>query len=254
MTDKHKDTMMTLCEDQAFHCEPVSFMSDGFRLTGILHLPPTPHPSFVVGSHGLLSNADSPKQITLANHLNRNGIAYFRFHHRGCGESSGTFDPDLTFHGRTNDLTNAITTIINRPDMGKKMGLFGSSMGGASVIAVAERFHPQAMVILAAPVSLSAINTSPDILADLLISDTAAFQRRLDFDLTPQLDLLQEILIVHGKSDQVVPFSCSEQIFASARPAKKLLALEKGDHQISSPPHQSQFIREAVQWFTERLV
>ncbi|MBU0992344.1 MAG: alpha/beta hydrolase [Proteobacteria bacterium] len=236
------------------NCEPVSFLSDGFRLKGMLHLPPEDAPPCVIGSHGFLSDGNSPKQIALANHLNQKGIAYFRFDHRGCGTSEGVFKNDMTFVGRSNDLENAILFIKNRPDMGERLGLFGSSMGGASVISVAPRFNPAAIVILAAPVSLSTINTNPENLATLPLSDPSSLETRFDFDLTKTLHHLKNILIFHGEADQVVPASNADEIFRCAQNPKRLIIQQKGDHQMSGVPHQLEFIREATKWFFERLL
>ena len=90
----------------------INFESDGFLLKGMLHLPEADLPPIVIGSHGLLSNSYSPKQITLARECNANGIAYFRFDHRGCGQSNGVFNEVTSLEGRRNDLICAIKTKI----------------------------------------------------------------------------------------------------------------------------------------------
>ena len=102
----------------------ITFESDGFFLKGMLHLPKTDLPPIVIGSHGLLSNSYSPKQIALARECNANGIAYFRFDHRGCGQSNGVFNEVTSLEGRHNDLISAIKTMQMRKDIGEKIGLF----------------------------------------------------------------------------------------------------------------------------------
>lgn len=249
MTDNHPPDIK-----QTARCEPVSFMSDGLKLKGMLHLPSDNDPPCVIGSHGLLSNGNSPKQIALANQLNQRGIAYFRFDHRGCGESEGIFKEDMTFEKRSKDLENAILFIKNRQGIGERMGLFGSSMGGASVISVAAIFTPAAIVILASPVRLSAINTTPENLATLPLSDPASLETKLDFNLTTRLHHLKNILIFHGETDQVVPVSNADEIFRCAQHPKKLIIQKKGDHQMSNTLHQLEFMRESTKWFAERLL
>ncbi len=86
----------------------IHFISDSLRLCGILHLPLQKNPPVVIGSHGLLSSGNSPKQIALAQICNARGIAYFRFDHRGCGKSEGDFASVTTFKGRCTDLACAI--------------------------------------------------------------------------------------------------------------------------------------------------
>ena len=41
----------------------IVFSSDNFLLKGHLHLPPVDRPPVVIGSHGLFSDQNSPKQI-----------------------------------------------------------------------------------------------------------------------------------------------------------------------------------------------
>ena len=86
--------------------EPITFSSDGLLLEGRLHMPEAQHPPFVIGSHGLFSTGDSPKQLALARHLNAAGIAFFRFDHRGCGRSAGSFRKETTI--KINAFSNTI--------------------------------------------------------------------------------------------------------------------------------------------------
>ena len=66
-------------------------MSENFLLRGMLHIPTDEKGPVVIGSHGLLSSGNSPKQIELAKRCGEFGIAFFRFDHRGCGKSEGVF-------------------------------------------------------------------------------------------------------------------------------------------------------------------
>ncbi len=43
--------------------ENVSFMSEGMKISGILHLPDRKNPPCVIASHGLLSSKDSEKYV-----------------------------------------------------------------------------------------------------------------------------------------------------------------------------------------------
>lgn len=236
-------------------CEPVTFLSEGLKLKGILHLPHVKSPPLVVGSHGLLSTGDSPKQIALAHLLNQRGIAYFRFDHRGCGASEGDFATDITFEKRSRDLENAIRAVRGKiPEMGSQTGLFGSSMGGATVIAVSKRIRPRAIVTLAAPVRLSSINVTPEQMREIPCSDLSALKVRLDFNLSPLLSTLKNILIFHGGADQVVPVSNALEIFRSAQDPKRLILQQKGDHSVSDPVHQNEFLRETAIWLAKNLL
>ena len=121
-------------------------------LKGYLHLPPVTNPPFVIGCHGLFSDKNSPKQIELAKHCNRLNMAYFRFDHRGCGESKASFEAVTSLDGRCTDLKAAANMLRTRDDLGDQMGLFGSSMGGSVCLAVAGDLAAHAVVTWAAPI------------------------------------------------------------------------------------------------------
>ena len=55
----------------------IYFGSDEYQLRGVLHLPAEKNPPTVIGSHGLLSTGDSPKQIALAESLHGPGYCLF---------------------------------------------------------------------------------------------------------------------------------------------------------------------------------
>ena len=234
----------------------ILFTADGFRLNGTLHMPGQEFDAgsmpIVVGSHGLLSNGDSPKQIALAEKLNQSGIAYFRFDHRGRGESDGRFSDVSTFEGRINDMSAAIEAARAHSGAGGPLGLFGSSMGGAVCLGVSDRFNIRAMVTLAAPVRLEAIRVPPDIADDPLFRDMKPEQ--LAFDVAPLLKHAGGILIFHGDADQVVSFSNAMEIHEKTSPPKQLVRFSGGDHAISDSHYQQQFTEQAADWFISRLL
>jgi len=134
------------------------FFSYGiYQLHGTLHLPDCQNPPVVVGSHGLLSNGDSPKQIALADECVQQGMAYFRYDHRGCGKSTGEFSIATTFNGRCQDLRNAVKTVSELPETGDAIALFGSSFGGAISLALAEELNICSIVTVAAPLRSATI-------------------------------------------------------------------------------------------------
>ncbi|MEJ2475932.1 MAG: alpha/beta hydrolase [Desulfobacterales bacterium] len=85
-------------------CRWIDFLSEGYRLKGMLHLPTAERPPVVIGSHGLLSSSESAKQRELAARCTAAGMGYFRFDHRGCGRSQGYFPEVTTLEGRVQDL------------------------------------------------------------------------------------------------------------------------------------------------------
>jgi alpha-beta hydrolase superfamily lysophospholipase len=227
------------------YCRTVAFSSDGYRLRGVLHLPGGCRPPVVVGSHGLLSSSASPKQIALARQCNAAGMAYFRFDHRGCGASQGKLEKETSLETRCSDMLHAVDFLKRRGLSCGRIGLFGSSMGGAVCISLAEALSADTLVINAAPVKIDRTVTVPDIPESL--------SNRIRFDITHHLSRLHHILIFHGDADEVVPASHSHLIHEHAKQPKRLMIFHKGDHVLSNPDHQQTFTRESVLWFRQHL-
>ncbi len=111
----------------------LTFTSANIHLEGVFHLPDKDNPPVVIGSHGLLSTKESPKQIALAEKCTEMGVAYFRIDHTGCGSSKGTFT-ETTLDTRINDVLSAAHFLTENRLTSNKIMLFGSSMGGATAI------------------------------------------------------------------------------------------------------------------------
>ncbi len=224
------------------------FAADGLKLSGVVHLPERSPKALIVGVHGLLSDKSSPKQITLAKNVNRRQMAYFRFDHRGCGESEGSFNTQTTLANREADLIAA--TRAAREILGPEIpvGLFGSSLGGTICLKAAGQIAPFALVTLAAPVrsrSIQIPDDSPDSLRDEILGN------RLRFDIKEELSNIGSILIIHGSADATVPADNAETIYRLAKPPKEKIVLENGDHRVSDPQHQTLFIKAATDWFAK---
>jgi alpha-beta hydrolase superfamily lysophospholipase len=235
---------------RAFDLEFAS--TDGIRLAGTLHTPDRLPCPLVIGCHGLLSDRRSPKQIALAEACCTAGIAFFRFDHRGCGDSDGSLERDTSLEARCRDLTGAMDHMAGRADLGRPFGLFGSSMGGAVCLATASRRDVGPIVTFAAPVRsgpLLAAATAKGVPPDM--------QRMAEvlgepFDLASALPRIRRLLVVHGDSDRVVPAAHAHEIHAGAGAPKRLVIQPGGDHLMSNPHHQGEFLCIALEWFLER--
>jgi len=233
------------------------FLVDQLTLTGELCLPDTPDPPLVVGSHGLEGTRFSAKQRVLSQLLPENGIAFFRFDHRGCGESQGDFVTDTSLEKRTRDFLAAVTHVREMGLTSASLGVFGSSMGGATCInawqSLENRFGRLCGgVLCAAPLKSRTIQNIPTrgtkTRPDLPVS---FFEQNLLFDLTDQAAALHHVLIFHGDADQVVPVKNAQVLLETMQGPKHAVIQENGDHPMSSPVHQSQFEARAVTWFKQ---
>lgn len=231
----------------------LSFRADGFNLRGTLHLPEAPRPPLVIGCHGLLSDRRSPKQIALAEACSRLGLAFFRFDHRGCGESEGRLEDVTSLESRSSDLLHAIEYLGLRTDLGKRIGIFGSSMGGAVGLRVASRRNIAALVVFAAPVRSRPLKAAARAPEGAPETGRMAAVLREEFDLGSDLAGVRNILVFHGEADGVVPISHAYEIFRCAAEPKRLITLKNGDHLMSDPRHQAEFISEASLWLSRGL-
>lgn len=230
--------------------QTIHFMADGHRLTGTLHLPDIPEPPLVIGCHGLLADRRSPKQIALAEALGAQlRLAYLRFDHRGCGDSQGALTAAGLLQARCSDLYHAMQTMQTHPAVGPLVGLFGSSFGGTVVMAVAAEHPVPCAITYAAPVTSRSIEEA----AARQMNTGLQTLEALTFDLGPMLPALRNILVVHGENDEIVPLSHARRIYEQAAEPKQLIIQPAGDHRMSAPHHQDQFLQDCIAWFKDRL-
>lgn len=229
----------------------ITFNSDGFNLRGVLHAPGGTNSPLIIGSHGLYATSQSPKQLSLARGCNARGMAFFRFDHRGCGDSDGDFYKVTSLENRCSDLLNAVDFMRQQGYANHGLGLFGSSLGGATCLSVSETVAPQAMVINAAPVQSGPSIESLELQAS---EHPSTPKKSLRFDITPVLTKQHHILVFHGDRDELVPVSNGKLVYEHAKEPKRLILLKDGDHGMSSPEHQQTFAKESTSWFFQYLM
>ncbi|HEY3168625.1 MAG TPA: alpha/beta fold hydrolase, partial [Candidatus Binatia bacterium] len=130
---------------------PTTFInSRGQKLAGVLNHPPAQPTAGVILCHGMESNKESEKIVTLSRRLSKQEVLALRFDFAGSGESEGKFE-DLTYSGEVEDLRAAYNLVLQYGP--KKIGIFGSSMGGTvALLFAAQEQNVAALVTLAAPV------------------------------------------------------------------------------------------------------
>lgn len=239
------------------YSEEANFISQGFKLSGVLHLPDTKNPPLVIGSHGLEGTKNSAKQIVLSQILPQNGIAFFRFDHRGCGDSEGTFLKDTSLEKRTTDFTTAVSHVLSLKKTDKQVAVFGSSMGGATCINSWEQLSTMPLtlcggVLCSAPVKSRSIENIPTQATEKRPELPLSFFRdNLFFNITEKSGHLHNVLIFHGDADEVVPVSNAHEIYNRTQDPKRLIIHKDGDHQMTSKKDQTQFEAETLAWYIE---
>jgi len=233
----------------------IDFTSQGFKLKGVLHLPGRENPPLVVGSHGLEGTKESAKQKILAKLLVRHQVAFFRFDHRGCGESQGDFIAETSLEKRTLDYLAAVHHVLGLKKTSRDIALFGSSMGGATCINAWEGLSKMDIrlcgaVLCASPVKSRSIQNIPlGANENRPALPLSFFEQNLLFNITDKAANLSHVLIFHGDADSVVPVSNAHDIFALAKEPKRLIIQKGGDHQMRKGKDQEQFEKEALAWY-----
>jgi pimeloyl-ACP methyl ester carboxylesterase len=241
--------------------EKVFIDSEGEQIVGVFHEGDEDLDACVISCHGLLATKDSVKYITLAEKLNKIGIPSFRFDFRGCGESEGKLiNSHIT--NRTKDLKGVIEYVSH--ELGyKKLGLFGSSMGGfISFIQASTDTKIKAFVSLSSPYSMAELFEAHGFNNDYYEIDGVVFGSEFIKDVKTNGDLTPEILckikcpvhIFHGSFDLLVPTEHAKRLFEGIKAEKKLKIINGGDHMFSHPYHLVEIIETSKKWYSKYLL
>jgi alpha/beta superfamily hydrolase len=232
--------------------ENVTFESEGQKIAGTLHLPEKKNSPCVIASHGLLSSKDSEKYVALGERFSQEGIAMLRFDFRGIGESEGRMEDD-TISRRIMDLGSAIEWIRSHKDVGKRIGLLGSSLGGyVSLIKASMEEKIRAVVIWATPFHLDDLRSNKGTEGHPL-PEEAFFEDLPKHRLLPLLPRVSNCLVIHGEKDELVPVDQAWEIFHSLGAPKEIRILEGADHRLTDPAHRSHAIELSTAWFKRSL-
>jgi alpha-beta hydrolase superfamily lysophospholipase len=118
--------------------DKVTFKSGALTISGVVHLPEgmkagEKRPAIMV-LHGFGNNKDSANSINPCELFTRWGYVTFRFDFRGCGESEGERGMVIC-QEQVEDTRAACTWLATRPEVDpQRIGVVGSSFGGAVAI------------------------------------------------------------------------------------------------------------------------
>lgn len=247
--------------------EPVSFSNPrGDTVAGVIHHPSGQWPGgAALLCHGMESDKDSDKILSLSRELAARGILTLRFDFSYAGESSGKFE-DLTYTGEVEDLASAFAFM--RSFSVTKIGILGSSMGGTIALLFAAREKAvTAVATIAAPLHPEKITRSllsPEQVTQWRSEGFISFHgQRINVSLLEDLDRLDvarearqiacPVLIVHGDRDETVPVQEARELHDLLAVPKRLVVLQGADHRLSDPSHLAQAMNESFEWFSRYL-
>jgi len=232
--------------------EAFSTHSAGYEIKGIIHWPRQSRTPCIICSHGLFSSKDSPKFITMTEHLAQEGLAAIRYDHRGCGESQGRIE-DTTVSGRLRDLAAVYDFARRHPRVNGNVGLMGSSMGGYISLFAAAR-HPavKPVVIWATPYQLrrKSDETGENPYSPL----HKGFSEDLaQYHLRNVLNRVSHCLVVHGQNDELVPVWHAIKIHELLAQPKALEIFAAADHRFSDAGLRAEAIRRSAEFLKRYL-
>lgn len=209
----------------------VSFTNTkGDRLVGIIsNKVRSKDKPIIILAHGFTSSKDSGTYTTLAEELEKQDIASFRFDFFAHGESEGNF-ADITVSEAVDDILQAIKYL--KIQGYKHIGLMGSSFGGLSSIMAASKTNDLFILALKSPVSnylQKEIETKTEKELDewkekgyRYYVDNKGKKYKLnytffeDFENNNGWEIAHKIkvptLIVHGNKDKAVPYQHSVRV------------------------------------------
>jgi len=215
-------------------------------IRGVLHLPNRKNPPYVIACHGLFSTMHSNKFTTIADTFTKAGIATIRFDFSGCGKSSGNIS-NTTISRRIEELSKVVDFSKNHPVLAKKFGILGSSLGGYVSLFFAAEHPVEALSVWATPFDLAeTCENIPE--NDLKILNQSFFDDALKYKLSSILKKINNLQVIQGKKDLIVPWQHAEKIYNMANHPKKLLFFPEGDHSISTKYDREKAVNESLNW------
>jgi putative redox protein len=216
----------------------------GGQLAGVLDLPTGRPRAYALFAHCFTCGKDTRAARSIAEALAAIGIAVLRFDFTGLGSSEGEF-ANTTFSSNVADLVAAadhLRRTRHAPGL-----LIGHSLGGAAVLAAAERVpEARAVVTIAAPCDPKHVTGLfrphlDQIAANGEVEVALAgrpFRIRREFlddvaeqNLTQRIAVLRKaLLVLHSPVDQVVGIDNASCIFGAARHPKSFVSLDDADH------------------------
>lgn len=228
---------------------PVTFPgAQGHELAARYPEPAGPLRGAALFAHCFTCSKDVKAARNIAEALAAHGIATLRFDFTGLGESEGDF-ADTTFSSNTGDLLAAAAFM--RDELGTPPTLLiGHSLGGAAVLAAADRIPDAKVVVtIGAPADPAHVQHNFAEATDEITARGEAvvqlagrpFRIKKDFldDLAQHgnpekiRSLGRALLIFHAPTDDVVGIDNARLLYEAARHPKSFVSLDGAAHLLS---------------------
>jgi uncharacterized OsmC-like protein/fermentation-respiration switch protein FrsA (DUF1100 family) len=223
--------------------------SGGDDLAARLELPGGPVRAFALFAHCFTCTKDALAARRIASGLAAAGMAVLRFDFTGLGASEGEF-ANTGFSSNVEDLIRAADYL--RSHYEAPAILIGHSLGGAAVLAAAERIQEsKAVVTIGAPADVAHVLRQLGGSLDRIRSEGEAevtmagrsFRIRRSFVEDAEVQRLEDkirtlgraLLVLHAPRDEVVGIDNASRIFLAARHPKSFVSLDDADHLLSRP-------------------
>lgn len=221
--------------------------ADGAVLAARLERPEGPVKAFALFAHCFTCSKDVFAAKRISRGLAERGIAVLRFDFTGLGNSEGDF-ANTNFSSNVGDLVAAaewLGAAHGAPEI-----LIGHSLGGAAVLAAAQRLDGvRAVATIGAPADPGHVEHLVSSAADAIERDGEAEVTIAgrSFRITKQfLDDIREqgfreglgkmrkaLLVCHAPRDETVSIDNATAIFTAAKHPKSFLSLDSADHLLS---------------------
>ena len=216
----------------------------GIQLAGRMEIPSGQPLGRALFAHCFTCSKDLKAVVRISRALAEAGFVVLRFDFTGIGESDGEF-ADTNFSSNLDDLVAAAEYL--RSEVGPADLLVGHSLGGAAVLAAADRIpEARAVSTIAAPSSTDylrkrllegapELQTEDEARIDLM-GRSIRIRRQLLDDLEEEhmrsgiSALGRPLLIFHSPADEVVGIEHARKIYKAARHPKSFVSLDQADH------------------------
>ena len=248
--------------------ERVTFTgAQGDELAARLDRPIGRPRAYALFAHCFTCSKDLLAARRIARALAERGIAVLRFDFTGLGHSGGEF-ANTNFSSNIEDLVRAADWL--RRTEAAPMVLIGHSLGGAAVLAAAERI-PEALAVatIAAPAdtahlghlfsaSAQEIEQTGEAVVSLGGRDFRIAKQFLDDIAAHNLEaalatLGKALLVLHSPLDERVDIDHARRIFMAARHPKSFVSLDRADHLLSQAAEADYAAEVIAAWASRYL-